>query len=325
MQCSRGHALNGDEKYCSECGEPTRRCSNGHLLTRSAKFCSECGVTTEAVALPANPHLTTADGPRESPSMAPEVPSVGASNTEPIGPVGNSQPTMESDEVVVMCSKCGYEETANTTEVGWQCGRCDANWYVMSCGHCGEAQVVPQDTGRTTCIDCQKPLVEFEQFSEALTIADVEPHGRGFLKSKNQSGVLKDASTPRISRTALAEPATASIPSSTGRLRGPGWRPLTWVILAMNGLFLAWIIYAIHVASTNCNGQTGSLGQACQTGTAIGAGISVGIIVFFWVAVDVILGIIFLVTNRNQRSCPACGRGVKNGLTRCKSCGHAFV
>jgi ribosomal protein L37AE/L43A len=34
--------------------------------------------------------------------------------------------------------------------------------------------------------------------------------------------------------------------------------------------------------------------------------------------------IIWLVTNKNQRECPKCGRRVKRGLTECAKCGYQF-
>ena len=195
MQCSRGHSLNGDEKFCSECGEPTRRCPNGHPLTRSAKFCSECGVNTESTTLPTSPHLSATESLGDSLQMVPEIPSEVVPNTQPAGPVASSRSTLEPGEVMVMCIKCGYEESASIAEEGWQCGRCDANWYVMSCGHCGEPQVVPEETGRTMCMDCQTPLAKFDKYSKQLSIGEVEPHARRFLTAKYHSGVLKRPST----------------------------------------------------------------------------------------------------------------------------------
>ena len=209
MQCSLGHALNVDEKFCSECGETNRRCPNGHLLKSGAKFCSECGVKTETTTLFASPHFTpTTEGARDSPPMASEISPAEEWNTEPNEAVTNSDSTLEPGDVVVMCCNCGFEESASGDEKGWQCGRCDTNWYVMSCGHCGEAQVVPQVTGRTTCIDCQKPLAKFEKYSERLAMVEVEPHERGFLKATNHSGVLTDSFTPGTNRVPLtgAEP-----------------------------------------------------------------------------------------------------------------------
>ena len=101
-------------------------------------------------------------------------------------------------------------------------------------------------------------------------------------------------------------------------------RPLSWVIIAINLLFLFGTISGISETSKSCDGLTGDDLTICQAGTAIGAGIGVGIILFFWVFVDIILLIVWLVSNRNQRECPKCGRKIKRGLTKCPKCDHQF-
>lgn len=77
-------------------------------------------------------------------------------------------------------------------------------------------------------------------------------------------------------------------------------RVFTWVILAINILFLIWIIAGIASSSghaTNC----GTLDQStCDSARDAGAAIGVGVIVFFWAAVDVILGVIWLVTRKRE-------------------------
>ena len=107
-------------------------------------------------------------------------------------------------------------------------------------------------------------------------------------------------------------------------MRIPRWRVLTWFILAVNVLFMVWIIAGVNGTRKNCAGLTGPDLQACQAGTAVGAGIGVALIVFFWAAVDIILGIIWLVTNRRDRTCPQCGNRVKPDLVRCRKCGYDF-
>lgn len=104
----------------------------------------------------------------------------------------------------------------------------------------------------------------------------------------------------------------------------PKWRAFTWVILVINLLFLVWIIGGVAATSESCEGMTGQELDACEAGTAIGASIGVGIIVFLWFLVDGILGVIWLVTRPKGRPCPVCGTNVKEGVTVCPKCGHDF-
>jgi hypothetical protein len=56
-------------------------------------------------------------------------------------------------------------------------------------------------------------------------------------------------------------------------------------------------------------------------GTAIGA----GLIIVLWALGDVILGVLWLVTNRKKtRPCPVCGSDVKKGVLSCRQCGYDF-
>lgn len=104
-----------------------------------------------------------------------------------------------------------------------------------------------------------------------------------------------------------------------------GWRKMTWFILAVQILFLIWIIAGVNEASNNCVDEVGSAKDLCEAGTAVGASIGVGLIIFLWIFVDIVLGLIWLITNRGQRDCPACGHAVKKGNTECRKCGHSFV
>lgn len=103
------------------------------------------------------------------------------------------------------------------------------------------------------------------------------------------------------------------------------WRKMTWFILVVQVLFIIWIVAGTSSAASNCDGLVGTDLDVCQAGTAIGAGIGMGIIIFLWAFVDIILGLIWLVTNRGQRDCPTCGKAVKKGLTKCASCGYDYV
>ena len=106
----------------------------------------------------------------------------------------------------------------------------------------------------------------------------------------------------------------------------PSFRPLTWVIIAVQVLFLIWLGSVFNSVSGNCADEVTQSGQdACAAGTAIGAGIGVMFILFLWAMIDVILGVTWVVTNKNKRSCPACGQNVKKGLTVCPSCHFNFA
>lgn len=104
----------------------------------------------------------------------------------------------------------------------------------------------------------------------------------------------------------------------------PKWRPFTWVILAINLLFVWWVIAGI--ASASHAADCGTLSQStCDGAAAVGTAIGIGIIIFLWAAIDVILGVSWAVTRPKRRMCPACGTDVKTGLTACGSCGYDFV
>ncbi len=75
-------------------------------------------------------------------------------------------------------------------------------------------------------------------------------------------------------------------------------RIFPWIFLAIQVLFLVWIISGASSAASNCDGQVGQALESCQAGTAVGAGIGVFLIVFLWVAVDVILGVGYLIFRR---------------------------
>jgi hypothetical protein len=75
-------------------------------------------------------------------------------------------------------------------------------------------------------------------------------------------------------------------------------RVFPWVFLAVQVLFLIWIISGGVSASGNCDGKTGDVLQACQSGTQLGASLGITLIIFLWMAVDVILTICWLIFRR---------------------------
>jgi hypothetical protein len=107
----------------------------------------------------------------------------------------------------------------------------------------------------------------------------------------------------------------------------PKWRPFSWVILIINILFLIWVIAGI-ASSSGTPKDCGTLSAAdCNNAQAVGTGIGVAIIIVFWAFVDVILGVLWLVTRPRgkTRPCPVCGTDVKKGVTVCPSCGYNFA
>lgn len=105
----------------------------------------------------------------------------------------------------------------------------------------------------------------------------------------------------------------------------PGWRKGTYIILLFNLLMLIWVITGAASASGNAT-DCGTLSQStCNSARDAGTAIGVGLVIGLWVAGDVILGVIWLVTNRRKsRECPACGRDVKKGRFVCSGCGYDF-
>lgn len=103
------------------------------------------------------------------------------------------------------------------------------------------------------------------------------------------------------------------------------WRKLTWFILIVQVIFVIWIIGGANSAASNCDDVPANELELCQAATAVGAGIGIALIIFLWIFVDVVLGLIWLVTNRKSRVCPACGSNAKKGQTTCKNCGHDFA
>jgi len=68
-------------------------------------------------------------------------------------------------------------------------------------------------------------------------------------------------------------------------------RIFLWFFLAIQAIFIIWIITGIN-ASSNDTSTCGSLSaKACQDAHDAGAGIGVFLIIVLWVLVDIILGI----------------------------------
>jgi hypothetical protein len=87
-------------------------------------------------------------------------------------------------------------------------------------------------------------------------------------------------------------------PSAAPRKRRHVFR---WVFLAIQALFLIWIITGASSGSgtpPSCAGMTGQALTTCQDAGHVGTTIGVALIVFLWAAVDVILGVGYLIFRR---------------------------
>ena len=105
---------------------------------------------------------------------------------------------------------------------------------------------------------------------------------------------------------------------------------MTWVVVIFNALMLVWVIGGASTASTsvakNCADEVGDAYDLCKSATNVGTGLGVAALITLWVFGDVILGVLWLVTNRSsKRDCPACGSAVKRGLIVCPTCNYNFA
>lgn len=72
-----------------------------------------------------------------------------------------------------------------------------------------------------------------------------------------------------------------------------------WIFLAIQALFLIWIITGANsVSSSKCDPQLTH--AACTAAKQVGGGIGVLLIVFLWVAADVILGVGYLIFRKKS-------------------------
>jgi hypothetical protein len=75
-------------------------------------------------------------------------------------------------------------------------------------------------------------------------------------------------------------------------------RVFLWIFLAVQILFLIWVITGIASGSgtpDSCQGMTGDALKTCKDAGDVGTTIGVGLIIGLWAAVDVILGFTYVV------------------------------
>jgi hypothetical protein len=85
-------------------------------------------------------------------------------------------------------------------------------------------------------------------------------------------------------------------------------RPFGWVIIALNVYF----VYSFFSGYDPNDGDTAN-------------GIGFMFLLFFLAIMNVVLYVLYRVTGGKKRDCPACGVGVKKGLTVCPSCNFDFA
>lgn len=77
--------------------------------------------------------------------------------------------------------------------------------------------------------------------------------------------------------------------------RIPRWRLLTWVILAFNLAMLLWLVIALAATREEC------VGQLCRDANDPDSTVGAWLVIFFWVAGAVLLGVAWLVSHRTER------------------------
>lgn len=100
-----------------------------------------------------------------------------------------------------------------------------------------------------------------------------------------------DLADPRLGHNHPVGPAPSS----------PWSNPLTWIVLIWNTLMLAWLGYAVIATSkgvADCSVETYS--DACAAGATVGGGIAIVGILLVAALVDVILGVIWMVTRKER-------------------------
>jgi hypothetical protein len=75
----------------------------------------------------------------------------------------------------------------------------------------------------------------------------------------------------------------------------PRWRVLTWVILGFNLGMLLWLVIALDAASRGC------VGRLCEGANHPDSLLGAWLVIFFWLAGVVILGIAWFTTHHTER------------------------
>jgi hypothetical protein len=89
-------------------------------------------------------------------------------------------------------------------------------------------------------------------------------------------------------------------------------RPLGWIIIIFNIWYLFQMSKSIVELSAQPDGD-------------LAVGLYAIFSILIWALINVVLYVIYRVTNRRQRRCPACDSTVKAGVTVCGKCDFDFM
>lgn len=98
-------------------------------------------------------------------------------------------------------------------------------------------------------------------------------------------------------------PASPSLPQTSHPPRKRR-RVFPWVFLAVQILFLIWVITGAASGSgtpAECRGRTGDALELCEDASDVGTAIGVGLMIALWAAVDIILGLAYIVFRLARR------------------------
>jgi hypothetical protein len=80
------------------------------------------------------------------------------------------------------------------------------------------------------------------------------------------------------------------------------WRKMTWTLIVWNVLLIASIITAFVAARNTPNCESDSGRELCKEAISSGGVIVGGLLIFLWIAGDIIFGLLWLVTIRRRRT-----------------------
>ncbi|MCH6161572.1 hypothetical protein [Streptomyces marispadix] len=103
---------------------------------------------------------------------------------------------------------------------------------------------------------------------------------------------MSSAHQPKWGHGVRADSAATAAPTEPPKRKKR--RVFLWTFLVVQLIFLIWLIVGL-VSTAGAPDCTGLTQEDCEAATGLGATIGAGVIVAFWVAVDFILGISYLI------------------------------